>query len=360
MQELRRYSTRATITPTRFVNEYHWGNFKGNPTEWIEKYFDVFFYLANWGMREFVLRLPWRSLDIKHCRLYCSGPSAEVRRKGEWIILEFHSENDEDGDWEEGAAQLSALIPLRADLARGDYRCLYLAWLLCVQAGEIDDGVEEPPVPAGLGTLTGALDAVAEVMRIDRDLIVVAAERSHDIDESVTRGEIESWIRSLPEAEKTRMLIDVALDGARTQTELLKRLRGARAPGQSRAGKRRTAAQLLAAAKQRADDRHRKEAEQAERERARRDKQARHAREHYLKNLAKREAEAWLKVDRLVATKQPKKYDEAVTLLSDLRDLARADKTNAFGSRILQMQTQHQGKPTFIRRLRIASLLEIA
>lgn len=44
MQELRRYSTRATITPTRFVNEYHWGNFKGNPAAWMEKYFDAFFY----------------------------------------------------------------------------------------------------------------------------------------------------------------------------------------------------------------------------------------------------------------------------------------------------------------------------
>ena len=30
MQELRKYSTRATITPTSFVNVYNWGSFKGN------------------------------------------------------------------------------------------------------------------------------------------------------------------------------------------------------------------------------------------------------------------------------------------------------------------------------------------
>lgn len=148
--------------------------------------------------------------------------------------------------------------------------------------------------------------------------------------------------------------------GASSQAELLKRFRDSRGRGQSPAGTKRTAAQLLAAAGQRAGDRHRKAAEQAERERARREEQARQAREHYLKDLAKREAEVWLKVDQLVATKQPKKYDEAVTLLSDLRDLARGDKTNAFGSRIRQMQTQHQGKPTFIRRLRIAGLLDVA
>ena len=30
MLEVRSFSTRARITPTSFVNEYHWGNFKGN------------------------------------------------------------------------------------------------------------------------------------------------------------------------------------------------------------------------------------------------------------------------------------------------------------------------------------------
>jgi hypothetical protein len=31
MGELRKLSTRAEITPTRFTNEYHWGDFRGNP-----------------------------------------------------------------------------------------------------------------------------------------------------------------------------------------------------------------------------------------------------------------------------------------------------------------------------------------
>ena len=30
MRELRAYSTRARITPTSFVNDYSWGNFKGD------------------------------------------------------------------------------------------------------------------------------------------------------------------------------------------------------------------------------------------------------------------------------------------------------------------------------------------
>ena len=58
MRELRSVSTRATITPTRFVNEYEWGDFKGNPAVWIEKYFDAFFYYANWGSRDFMRNRP--------------------------------------------------------------------------------------------------------------------------------------------------------------------------------------------------------------------------------------------------------------------------------------------------------------
>src|SRR5437667_10774728 len=34
-REVRAYSSRATITSTRFVNYYNWGDFKGNPSAWI-------------------------------------------------------------------------------------------------------------------------------------------------------------------------------------------------------------------------------------------------------------------------------------------------------------------------------------
>lgn len=56
MKELRAYSTRAMITPTTFINEYHWGNFKGDEDRWMERYFDAFLYLANWGTHVLKLR----------------------------------------------------------------------------------------------------------------------------------------------------------------------------------------------------------------------------------------------------------------------------------------------------------------
>ena len=64
MLELRAYSTRAHITSTSFVNDYSFGSFKGNADAWMEKYFDSFIYLANWGTRILKLRLPSRLLTL--------------------------------------------------------------------------------------------------------------------------------------------------------------------------------------------------------------------------------------------------------------------------------------------------------
>jgi hypothetical protein len=58
MAELRSISTRAQITPTRFFNEYHWGDLKADPAELLARYFDVHVYFANWGSRRLMFRLP--------------------------------------------------------------------------------------------------------------------------------------------------------------------------------------------------------------------------------------------------------------------------------------------------------------
>jgi hypothetical protein len=41
MRALRRLSTRATITPTSFVNTYNFGDFRGNPSLLMAKYLSL-------------------------------------------------------------------------------------------------------------------------------------------------------------------------------------------------------------------------------------------------------------------------------------------------------------------------------
>jgi hypothetical protein len=138
MRELRAYSTRARITPTSFINDYSWGNFKGNEDVWMEKYFDAFLYVANWGTRVLKLRLPSRLLALETARFYCPGEQAFAREKNGKVILTFVADDEGGGEWVEGEGWLSSLISVRAELARGDLRSLYLGWLLCAQSGELD------------------------------------------------------------------------------------------------------------------------------------------------------------------------------------------------------------------------------
>jgi hypothetical protein len=361
MQELRAVSSRAVITPTRFTNHYEWGNFKGDPRAWMERYFDAFLYFANWGTHELMLRLPRRLLDPATAKRYCRGEAAAARVKGEHVILEFLSE-EEGSDWfeEDEDGSLSSLVPLRADIAAGDLRTLYLGWLLCAQAGELDDAEEEPPCPPGLGRLSAALEAFVTFMRIDRDLLEAAAAGSLEAEETLPAEDVERWVSALQEAEKRALLVRLIRgDEPHLRAELVRRFRNSRAasPSDTTAG-RRTVGELLGAAKQRTEERRRREAERAARERARQEREAAEARERHLTSLARRETEAWGEAEALIATKQPGKYDAAVALLRDLRELAvRSGRREEVEARLGRLHEQHAKKPSLISRLRAAGLV---
>jgi hypothetical protein len=176
MAELRSYSTRARSTPTRFVNEYSWGNFKGDADVWMDKYFDAFLYMANWGTHIPKLRLPDTQLIAKAARLYAVGERTAVRVKNGNVIFSFLSEDEEGEDSVESEGLLASIISVRSELARGDLRALYVGWLLCAQSGELEPIDLSPPVPPGLAKLSGSLTSLVEFLRIDRTLIRVAAE----------------------------------------------------------------------------------------------------------------------------------------------------------------------------------------
>lgn len=177
MAELRSYSTRALITPASFVNDYSWGNFKGNADAWMEKYFDAFFYLASWGTRILKLRLPVDLLSARTARLYAGGEHAAARIIDGNVILSFYSENEDGEDSVESDGWLASLISLRGQIAGGDLRALYLGWLLCVQNGDLEPDAPLPPVPPGLTKLTAPLASLSDFLRIDSALVRASAKR---------------------------------------------------------------------------------------------------------------------------------------------------------------------------------------
>src|SRR5947208_16986543 len=112
MRELGSYSSRARITPTSFVNHYSWGSFRGDENAWMEKYFDAFLYLANWGTHIVMLRLPADLLDLGTAHQYC-GESTSAREKDGKVILTFVSEQEGGEQWAEGEGELSSFISVR-------------------------------------------------------------------------------------------------------------------------------------------------------------------------------------------------------------------------------------------------------
>jgi hypothetical protein len=293
--ELRALSTRARITPTSLVNTYHWEDFRGDPRKLMERYFDAFLYLANWGTHQLMIRLPARLLDIETAARYCAGESAVSWANGDYVILDLVSQDD-SGDWEEGGeGRLASIIPARAELASDDLRLRYLAWLLRAQSGELEDDVTEPPVPSGLQTLTASLHSFADFLRIDGDLVAVAATASEcSVPDDTSQADLARWVEGLPVSEKNALLLRVTHgDDAHLRMELLRRFHEQhRDPSEAAPGSR-TVGELLAAAQICRAEREALEAAQREQERARHERAAATAREKHLNELAADEEHAW-------------------------------------------------------------------
>lgn len=363
--ELRSLSTRARITATSFVNEYHWGDFRGDPTRMMERYYDAHLYLANWGTRRIMLRMPLSVLTLEVAEQYCVSDQVVAWTAGEHLVLDLTSD-DEPDDWDDDAPEsLSAIIGVRGELATGDHRPLYLAWLAGYGTWERDeyafDPTEdalEPPPPPGLRTPTAPQRALADFLRLDDDLLAVAAEASPPLEQFADAPQqLTAWTTNLAPAEKDQFLLRI-LQGppAAVQREMLRRYRDESTASNPRPPQRTIADLLDQAAHQRAE-RQRREARQRAEENARREQARALAREQRLDELARDEEDAWSRVDAMIATRKPAEYDAAVSLLTDLRALAeRENRPHDFTRRSTALRQAHARKPSLLDRLNQASL----
>ena len=359
--ELRKLSSRAEITATRFVNEYSYGDFRGSPEKLMERYFDAFLHLANWGTRRLMFRFPRALLDAEVARQYCHTDAASVIETSNHVIISLYLDRDPDNYWVEADDRLGPMVQARSDLAAGDLRLLYLGWLLGAQwAGEDDEHAvadTEPPVPAGLGDLSASLRAIADFLEIDKDLIAVAAETSPPLEEPTNDG-LAEWITALPSAEKDTLLTMVTDgEGAQVQALLLRRFHGSDTGATGRSGSVRTATGLRAAAERRATERKKAEEQRRREEQARKAAAKAAAYAQRLDELAAEGEAPWKQVDEMIATKKTSEYDRAVALLRDLRALAkRRGGEAAFAKRVLDLRARYPGRPGLQDRFNEAGL----
>jgi len=314
LEYMEQQSTRAEITRWEFTNEYHYGDFRGNAREMLRRGYDVHLHYANFGIRRLMVRLP--------AGLPCDRPTFDAFRTEcglEWHAdkngpggsLEIYPESEADTYdeiWDGLEGTLSEIAPVRELLIRGDLRPLYVAWLACTG----DDEAREPPVPAGLGELTPALEALADFFEVDEDLIAAAAERAPPLPETAEADtELQQWIGRLSHDE-LRELVQrlLAPDAAGVRAETLARVRDELpATGWPLAEPARTLGELRAAALQLQGRRERREQAAAKAARSRR-----------LKAIAADPQGTILKVQELVKQRAVDSYEQAASELADLRD----------------------------------------
>jgi hypothetical protein len=364
--EVRSLSTRARITATSFVNEYHWGNFSGNPSKMMERYYDAYLYLANWGTRHVMLRLPRSVADLDVAEQYCVGDEFTAWTADTHLILCLTSDAEEESWDYEPQGSLASIVGVRGEIAAGDHRALYLAWLAGYGTWERDESdfddedndEPEPPVPAGLRTLTAPQRALADFLRLDDDLLTVTAVASPPLGKATADPErLAAWVAKLPAVEKDRLLVRVAQDQAATvHLELLRRFRDATDPAAADQP-RRTVADLLDSTARIRAERQRREAVRHAEERDRREQARALARERRLDELAGDEEAVWTRVHAMIATRQPGEYDNAVRLLTDLQALAdRDDRTHEFAQRCAVIRQEHARKSSLVGKLDRANL----
>jgi hypothetical protein len=315
--------------------------------------------VANWGTREFHLRLPQERADFKQLKSILPGKSAHVRSAGKFVIVSFESEVESDDDWDDGTGWMGSLVSLRSDLLRGDLRCLYLGWLMCAQDDELPGDAVEPPVPAGLRELSAPHDSLIEFLGIDEDLVEVAASASAPLKDGPSRKALATWVRGLPASEKDDLLIDFLSEPSeRCRLELLQRFQQENAVAANHdAIERRTVKDLLTASRVRGDERARQLNAKRAAEAARKKAKDEADRAIYLEGLAKREKVVWKQVEAYIEKRQPKDYERAVNLLVDLHDLAvRQGDETGFQLRMEELRKTHAAKSAFLGRLAKANL----
>ena len=345
-------SSRVKPTATTASFTYSYGNFRGDPKQVLARYFDIMYYITNWGTQQLMFRFPTSLIDREAIELYCIDDYISLSFVGDWAILDWEFSQEEGfNDWIEGEGILSELIGLRQEILQQDYRGLYLAWLKAIDLSEgyidIDKTQLEPPLPPGLGQLSAAQKAFTEIFELDEHLLNVACASSGKLT-TISEQTWQQAISQLSASERQDFLLRLAKGEHNLSAKFKQKLSQLIPTSPASNQPRRTIQELLEAA-----------AEEGKKAEKRRQQEAEAKRIEELQTLAKREAQVWQQVESLIQKAQSKSYDEAVKLLVKLRDLAEYQNQLAvFQERLNRIYEQYSNRSGLKRRLQEVGLTD--
>lgn len=343
--EIHKLSSRVQLTATQAIFLYHYGSFRGEAAQVLAQYFDMMFYIANWGSWQLIFRFPKAIVDAKWFQPYELEGTITVSTTSQHVILDIHIVEEEGlRGWVEGSGWLSRLLPLRDELILGDLRLLYLVWLRTapyLAEHALDEDPIEPSIPANLDKLSQPLQAFVELVELDPDWVAAAAQASPH-QPAIAEPPLETWLSQLSASEQREFLLKLLRQEPRVDLQLISRLKqlaGQATSPPATSGHRRLSE--LAEIAESLSHRRQQKAQNA----------ARKKRIQQLEALAPKVAQTWTRVVDLIELKQAKPYDEATALLQDLCDLANHQgNLPEFTQRFEQLKSTYQSRPALLAR----------
>jgi hypothetical protein len=341
-------SSRANVTSRSAVFSYNYGDFRGDIDMLMKDYFDAMMFIASYGVRRLIFRIPFSLIDMKKVEQYRIARDISIKqtRSLKYVILDIDYCDEEPGGWIEGEDLLDNLVGLREEIIKGDFRGLYLSWLKIASDKEHD--LLEPYVSPGLRNLSRAQETLVDFLEIDKDLICAAAQKSGEIQKPL---KLETMIEQLPVEEQQDFLIRLCRGESNLSAHFNKRLEeiaryAQPQPDQVDDMQRRTIGTLLEAAKIVREKRIENERRKAE-----------IARQRELEELYLKKDQVWKKAEKLIDEKKIKAYGEAVVLLKNLRDLAEyKGELGEFKNHIARIRDTYSNCPSLLAQLREGGL----
>lgn len=125
-KEMQSLSSRVQVGTHNASYVYNYGDFRGKAEALLLKYFDVFFYIANWGTIRLMFKYPIEQVNIEELKKYCIKHVISCKEEGNYVVLDVHVQNEEGFGWTEGEGLLSDFLPLYEEIKLKNYQFLKL------------------------------------------------------------------------------------------------------------------------------------------------------------------------------------------------------------------------------------------
>ncbi|PCI35164.1 MAG: hypothetical protein COB50_05605 [Thiotrichales bacterium] len=142
-QVMQSLSSRAVVGThgACYIYNYNYGDFRGNSSELLLKYFDIFFYISNFGCMELSFKFKQSQVNFEQIKAYCIQDIIICKEHNSHLLLDICINNEEGGGWIDGEGLLPKMLTLHDEIIAGNYDILELAAKIHdkISAGQSDD-----------------------------------------------------------------------------------------------------------------------------------------------------------------------------------------------------------------------------